>query len=355
MKTVFRVLLSVGLLVLTGVLIAVAQIFPQWFFSFYPDFSRQAAEILSKISGLMPFPIWEILCGLTILWFLYSLIQSIRKVRFLRWCAGVLLGASLIIFLYVGLWGLNYYAPPLTEQLELPNEQYTVRQLKEATIYYRDMANAAAQEVDRNEDGSFRSGEFTDLAQIAGESYLSLAEEYPCFDGSTMPPKKLLISPIMGKIGMTGNFMCLTGESCVSSTTYPVSLPFTLCHEVGHRLALAREDEANFAAFLACSVSERADFRYSAYYNAFLYCFNALYDANEPAAKEVWSGVSDLLAKDLGRSSEHYASIRSETAAKVTEKVYNGYLHSFSVKEGVASYGKAADLLLIWYFERVKE
>lgn len=354
MKTVFRVLLSAGLLVLTGVLIALAQLFPQWFFSFYPDFSRDVVGVLSQISGILPVALCEILGGLAILWFLYSLIRSICKMKFLRWCAGLLLGLSLSAFLFVGIWGLNYYAPSMTEALDLPQEQYTVSQLKEATIYYRDMANAAAAQVERNEDGSFRSADFEELAQEAGAGYTVLAEGYTCFRGSAVPVKKLIISPIMGKIGMTGGFICLTGESCVSSTTYPISLPFTMCHEIGHRMAFAREDEANFAAFLACKENERADFQYSAYYNAFLYCYNALYAADQPAAKEIWSGVSELLAKDMGRASAHYASIRSETASEITDRVYSGYLQSFSVEEGVRSYGKVADLLLIWYFERVK-
>ena len=114
MKTVFRVLLSAGFLVLTGVLIALAQLFPQWFFSFYPDFSRDVVDVLSRISGLLPVALCEILGGLAILWFFYSLIRSICKMRFLRWCAGLLLGLSLSAFLFVGIWGLNYYAPSMT-------------------------------------------------------------------------------------------------------------------------------------------------------------------------------------------------------------------------------------------------
>lgn len=354
LKTLFRVLLSAGLLVLTGVMIVAANLFPGWLFSFYPDFSRGIIAVLAKISSVVPVALCEIFGALLILWFFYSLIRSICKLKVLRWCAGLLLAVSLAVCAFVGIWGLNYYAPSMTERLDLPQEQYTVKELKEAAIYYRDMANAAAGQVERNEDGSFRSADFEELSEAAGEGYVLLAEDYACFDGSTVPVKRLLISPIMGKIGMTGGFICLTGESCVSDSTYPISLPYTMCHEIGHRMAFAREDEANFAAFLACISNERADFQYSAYYNAFLYCYNALYKADQPAAKEVWSGVSELLASDMGRASAHYESIRSETASKITDQVYDGYLKTFSVEEGVQSYGEVADLLLIWYFERVK-
>ena len=43
-----------------------------------------------------------------------------------------------------------------------------------------------------------------------------------------------------------------------------------------------------------------------------------------------------------------------ETAAELSDKVYDTYLKSFSVKSGVQSYGEVADLLLVWYFERLK-
>ena len=355
MKTLFRVLLSVGLLVLTGVMIAVANFFPDWFFSFYPEISRGIISVLGEIFSVIPVPMCEIFGALLILWFLVSLIRAICKLRFLRWCSGFLLSVCILVTAFVGIWGLNYYAPPMAQRLGLPEEQYTVSQLKEATVYFRDMANAAAQKVERNEDGSFRSADFDELAVVANEGYLKLAEEYDCFKGSDAKVKRLIISPIMGKIGMTGGFICLTGESCVSDTTYPVSLPFTMCHEIGHRMAFAREDEANFAGFLACVSNERADFQYSAYYNAFLYCYNALYRADQPAAKEVLSGASELVRRDMGLASAHYQSIRSETASQITDQVYDSYLKGFSVETGVQSYGEVADLLLIWYFERVKE
>lgn len=335
-------------------MVAVANFFPDWFFSFYPEFSRSVISVLAKITSILPIPFCEILGGLLILWFLYSLIRSICKLRFLRWCAGFLLGLSIAVCAFVGIWGLNYYAPSMAQRLDLPEQQYTAAQLKEATVYFRDMANAAAQKVERNEDGSFRGADFDELASIANDGYILLAEEYECFRGSDEEVKRLLISPIMGKIGMTGGFICLTGESCVSDTTYPVSLPFTMCHEIGHRMAFAREDEANFAGFLACIHNDRPDFQYSAYYNAFLYCYKALRKIDEPAAKEVIGGLNDLVRTDMGLATAHYESIRSETASQITDQVYDGYLKGFSVESGVQSYGEVADLLLIWYFEKVK-
>ncbi len=353
LRSISRLLSSAGFIILTVLMVLGAKYLPQVVFSFYPDFSAKAMTALSNITSFVPFTLWEILLVLLLLWGIVSFIRAIRRARCVRWLMGVVLVFSLGAFLYVGLWGLNYYAPSMNARMGLPEKQYTAAQLKEAALYYRDMANAAARDTDRDENGFFLCADWDELAREAGKSYVPLTEDYPCFQGSKAKVKYLLSGPLMAKTGTTGVFLCLTGESGVSKLTYEVSIPFTMCHEAAHRLGFAREDEANFAAFLACTASEREDFRYSGYYNAFLYCYNALYDADPESARAVWDGLSETVKNDLRRGSTHYASLRNETASKVTDAVYDGYLKTFSVQEGAASYGMVTDLLLVWYFEEL--
>lgn len=158
----------------------------------------------------------------------------------------------------------------------------------------------------------------------------------------------------MGATGTTGIFIAFTGESSVSSTTFTTSLPFTMCHEIGHRMAFAREDEANFAAFLACSVSDRADFRYSGYYLAFVYCYNALYRVDRDAANEVWQTTSPEIQADAAASRAHYQTVENDKVSEATGKVYDTYLKAFDVKSGRQSYGEVVDLLTGWYYSEVK-
>lgn len=349
-KTILRLTLSGALLVLTGILVLAAKFLTPFVFSFYPDLSRGAVKVIAAVTSVIPIALCELLLVFLLFWFVFTLVRAIKRARMVRWLTGLLLLVCIVVTAFVGLWGLNYYAPPMQERLGLPKDKYTAQELKEATIYYRDMANALAPQVERDGDGVMAEYDFDALAKQAGEGFETLAETYDCFDGSTVRVKKLLSSPLMGKIGMTGGFICLTGESCVSTTTHTASMPFTMCHEIGHRMAFAREDEANFAGFLACTASERPEFRYSGYYAAFRYCYNALYSADPQAAGEVWAGVSAGIAADWDASVEHYEAIRSETASKVTDDVYDTYLKSFSVESGVQSYGEVTDLLLDWYF-----
>lgn len=352
-KFITRLLLSLGFFLLSFLLILVAKEAPDFLFSFYPELCRKAHTALSNITSFVPFGLWEAGLALGLLLDLILLIRAFTKKHFWRWLAGQLLVLSIGVFLFVSLYGLNYYAPTIAQQMELPEKTYTVQELKEATLYYRDMAQQAAREVDRDEGGFFLPGEFSELAEEAGRSFAPLAEDYACFDGSKARVKYLLSSPILAKTGTTGLFVCFTGESGVSKLCYEIQQPHTMCHEAAHRLGFAREDEANFAAFLACCASDRPDFRYSGYSHAFVSCYNALYAADPESARKVWEGCSELLRNDLLRANDHYAALRNETAEKISDTVYDGYLKSFSVAEGRQSYGKVADLLLIWYFEEI--
>lgn len=352
-RIILRLTLSGIFVVLTAFCLLFAYFLPSVFFSFYSDFSRWILGVIAEVTAIVPFALCEILAVLVLALIIFMLVRAIIKLSIIRFLAGILLLVCIVSFAFVGLWGLNYYAPPMAKQLSLEERQFTAAQLREATEYYRDMANATANNVERDENGAMVC-DFSDLAQAAGEGYEVLAQRYDCFNGSTARVKSLFISPILGKMGMTGGFICFTGEACVSSTTYQAALPFTMCHEIGHRMAFAREDEANFAAFLSCTAGERAEFVYSGYYSAFKYCFNALSKLDSAAAASVWSGVSKTVANDWNGAVEHYDSVRSETASDIADTVYDSYLNAFSVESGVQSYGEVTDLLILWYFDEVK-
>lgn len=349
MKSIRRLISSVCLLVTTGLLILAATQLNSFFFSFYPAFSRAALRFLAGLTAPLPCAVWELLLIALLLWFLISFFVDLCKGRLLQWLSGLLLGLSLSVFLFMGLWGLNYYAPSMASRLSLPERKYTVEELREATQYYRDRANETALFVARDEDGVMLAGDFDALACTAGDGFAVLAQENSCFDGSTARVKHLLSSRLMGANGTTGVFIAFTGESGVSSTTFSASLPFTMCHEIGHRMAFAREDEANFAGFLGCLANEQPEFQYSGYYSAFIYCYNALYQADPEAAAAVMAGAGDALRTDLRASIAHYDALENQTASAVQDRVYDTYLKTFAVESGVQSYGEVTDLLIALY------
>lgn len=324
---------------------------PEAVFSCYPDLSRRAVRALAGLTAPFPFALWEILALLLILWAIYTLLRCLRHgLGILRWLSGVLLGFSFALLVFVAIWGLGHLGPKVGERLDLEVREYSEDELTEAALFYLSEANAWAGKVGRDGGGAARFSGFDNLAVHAGDGYAALARTYPCFDGSAAPVKRLAAWKLYSYFGVTGIFVPFTGESSVNPDTFEVSVPFTMCHELSHRLGFPAENDANFCAYLACMANESAEFRYSGAYSAFLYCFNALYGENPGRASQLWSFASEAVRTDCRAASDHYEPYEGKVQ-DAAQKVNDVYLKAFQEEAGVKSYGEVADYLIAWYFQ----
>ena len=312
LKAIGRVISSAILLVLTGLMVAFAKAAPNVVFSFYPALSKSILSAIASVSSLVPIALWEVLTVLLALWFFYTLIRVFTGHRsLLRWLSGVLLGLSTGVFLFVAIWGLGHFGPPVDKSLGLDVREYSKQ---------------------------------------APDGYTALARQYDQFTDGLGPVKPLASWRLFSQTGTTGIFICFTAEACVNPDTYTAWIPFTMCHELAHRQAVTAEDDANFCAYLACMASESDDFRYSGAFGAYIYCHNALSKVDKTAASQIWSTLSDGVIADIRAANEHYAQYEGKVQ-NAAQKVNDTYLKAFSEESGVQSYGEAADLLIAWYLK----
>ena len=351
-RSVGRLITSAILLVLSGLMMAACRYLPG-LAPVYRDFSRQTLAAISSVTGLLPFALWEVLLVLLALLFIWSVVYTLlQKKKFLSWASSIVLAISLLVFLFVGLWGLNHYCPPLSEEIGLEVREYSRDELIAATKYYMAGANRYAGEVERDENNDLVPQDFAELAARAGRSFEPLWEQYPVLRGSTAPIKKAALTWYpMSWMGFTGVFITYTAESTVNPDTFTASLPYTMCHEAAHRCTVAAEDEANFAAFLACESSKDADFLYSGYYSAFVYCYNALHKVDKQAAYALWDENCELLRQDCGGANTHYDQYEGKVQ-DVAQQVNDTYRTTFSEESGVQSYGEVADYLIAYYLQK---
>ena len=326
----------------------------------YPYVIRTMQGFLATWSGTVDMLIWQVLAvalGVVALGGLVVVI--VMKWNPISWGGWVLAAVSLVWLLHTAMFGLNYYAGPLADDIRLDVGRYSVSELAEATEYYRDKANELAAQVDRDSEGNVDFSEFHVLAKQAGDGFHTLTYDYsyPIFAGSTEPVKQLGWADMYTSMGITGFTCGITGEAAVNPQIPDVTLPFTMCHEMAHRMCIASEKDANFAAFLACSVHEDVQFRYSAYYMAYRYCYSALATAQSTnaaaAAVRIDSEVSDLLRRDLQYYDAFFNTKKDEKATKVADTVNDTYLKSSGESAGIASYGQVADLLVNWHIQQV--
>ena len=357
----WRGYLTAGILALITVgLMLIAERFSQLVDMVYPYVTREVQTILAGWSSTVDFTLWQVLVVAMVLAVVVTLVLAITlKKSIVQWLGWVLAGASVIWLLHTGIYGLNYYAGPISDDVRLSNSEFTAEDLEKATTYFRDMANQMAKEMPRDENGKLIFDDFDTLAAQAGQGFTTLAYEQSgsIFAGCTIPVKKLGWADMYTSMGITGVTMPLTGEAAVNPQIPSISLPFTMCHEMAHRMSIATENDANFAAFLACLANEDKQFQYSAYYMAFRYCYSALYSAGTSetaaAAARIDLEVNDYLRYDLTQYDKFFTKHRDDTLSNIADSVNDTYIKVSGDENGTASYGQVSIYLVNWYLEEL--
>ena len=345
---------------ITWALMRLAENFGELVDMVYPYITRTLLDVLAKWSGAVSFCLWQMGALVLGIGVIVSIVLMIAmKWNPVRWFGWVLTGAAIVYFLNTLAFGLNYYAGPLADDIRMEVRRYSVEELTDAAVYYRDKANFLATQVKRDNNGDVDFDDFDTLAQKAENGFDNLVYRfsYPVFAGSTVPVKELGWANMYTSMGITGVTMGITGEAAVNPQIPVVSIPFTMCHEMAHRMSIANERDANFSGFLGCMANEDVQYQYSGYFMAYRYCYNSLVGANTmesaAAAARVASEVNEQLKHDMQVYDRLFATRQNKTATKVANTANDTYLRASGDSAGIRSYGEVTDLLVSWHYERV--
>lgn len=321
----------------------------------YPYVMRTMQTMLADWSSGVDFVLWQVIVvALAIIALASVVLMIVLKWNPVQWLGWVLAAVSAVFMLHTATYGLNYYAGPIAEDIRLEVVSYNTEELTEAAIYYRDKANELAEMVDRDSAGNVEFGEFEALAEKAGDGFTALTYEYsyPIFAGCKLPVKKLGWADWYTAQGVTGVTVGLTGESAVNPQLPDICLPFVMCHEMAHRMCIAPEIDADFAAYLACQANESREFQYSAYFMAYYYCYNALLNDHSmeaaASATRVNGGVNDYLYRDIVQYNQFF---QITNADGVTAVAYAQETDANPVT--VEDYDDVSDLLVAWHIQTV--
>ena len=352
MKTISRVISSAIMLILSALLCAAAWKVPQLVAPWHTSLSAQALSVIGAVTSAFPFPLWQILAVLLLVWAIATLIQDLKKGKILRWATGVLWGVSFGLLLFVVLWGAGHFLPAKTAQIVNVREPSETR-LYNAAVWYGERASALGDLVSREESGAIVYDDLKELCAASDSGFAALAKQYDCIADSPIAVKPLLLGEVFSYTGTTGIFVPFTAEPCLNPNVYAAAAPYTVSHERAHFLGANTEADANFIAYLACAASSDLRYRYSGEFSAFLYCYNALCARNPQLASEAWhASISETVQADLLGATAHYQPYEG-SVQDTAQQVNDLYLKAFAQEQGVASYGAVADALAAWYAEQI--
>jgi hypothetical protein len=180
-------------------------------------------------------------------------------------------------------------------------------------------------------------------------AYEPICEGYDFLQSLNSRVKPVIASKAMSYTHITGVYSFYTGEANINVYFPDYTIPYTAAHELAHQRGIARENEANFIAFLVCVGSDDSYVRYSGYMNMLEYILNALYHADREAYRALRAEMDGRLIGELKAYSAFFDQFRDSPAANVSDAVNDTYLKLNGNEAGTASYGLVVELAVAYY------
>lgn len=159
--------------------------------------------------------------------------------------------------------------------------------------------------------------------------------------------KRLVLSPALRRAGLSGFFSPFTGEANLNRSVPAVSYPQVVAHEKAHQRGINREDEANFLGWLAAASSDDPLARYAAAVFAQRQLLRPLLAVDEARARSLVAERVPGVQRDVDDLRDYW-SVSTGRTGRIANRMNDAYLRGNRVADGVASYGRAAELLLAW-------
>ena len=329
--------------------------FADWF---NDHVSRWGRRLLGTLTAWIPFSVAELLLLLVPL-ILAVLIRRVVRVysrnrkTVLSFLARVGSVVCLVGILFVWCFAPGYYGQTLDRKLGLSREPVSADDLYRTALTLTEEINHLAPGLLTAQDGS------TVMPYSLDEMNRKLMAAYADFTADRTFPdhfrsrvKPVMLSHAMSYTHITGVYSFFTGEANVNVAFPDYCIPFTAAHELAHQRGVAREDEANFVAFLVCVSSDDPYLRYSGLLNVYEYVASALWSADRALYRSAYAQLDDRVVAEERAYAAFYERYRDNVAAVVSEKTNDLYLQSQGAKAGTRSYDMVVDLAVAYYRDK---
>lgn len=245
------------------------------------------------------------------------------------------------------LWGVFYGADSFQDKSGLTARGGTVAELTALTERFAREVSAAGDQVQRDENGCFAVPRSEIFAE-AMSAYDGVVQKFDCLKKPAVMPKAFVSSRGMSYLDFSGFYFPFTGEANLNDESPAAYLPANICHEMAHQQGIATEQECNFVAIMAATSADSAAYRYAGYLMGYVHLANALYRVDQAAWQTIRDSLPDTVRADLRQNSAYWAQFDGLVNTAAT-KVYDGFLKSNGLTDGVQNYGTVVDLLLAYY------
>lgn len=310
--------------------------------------------VLAHTTSWIPFSLAEMFVILIPVMLVFIVIFATKKYSdtwhdVLIYCGTMLSFVALLFSVFTVGFSPAYRGSTLDKKLGIERREVSAEELYETALVLVDGINAEISRVAfENNGASIMPYSYDVMNDKLLEAYSLACDKYPFVQRLRSRLKPVMLSDLMSYTHITGVYSFFTGEANINIAFPDYTIPYTAAHELSHQRGIAREDEANFMAFLVCMESDDAYIRYSAYLNLYEYVSSALYTASPELYTLARAELSRDAIGEMGAYSEFYDKYRDSVASDVSNAVNNTFL-VMQGTEGTRSYGMVVDLAVAYY------
>lgn len=350
--------ISIPLLVITGIISLLTSV-SEGFAAFMRSIGLTTGMIAGNISGILPFALSEFLLVGTVLFVVIYIIRTVVKSRWrgvLKCLRMLLLTASIVLFIFMLNFGVQYSAPSAAEFFGISiDNSYEVEDLAELMDYLLGNANRHAEAMQRDIDGDILPYNYSDMVDEILATYKEMNYEILNIRYSSPPKRSLLLTEFMSMVGISGYYFPFTGEAVVCRNYVRSHMPFTVAHEAAHSMGIGSESEANFIAYLVCINSDSPLVQYAGELCAYVYVSNSLYKANPELQQQIRSSMNDYVRHDIANLNDYVAKYADTWASNIGSKVNNNYIKATGQADGIVAYSRIVELVLDYYVKFIRQ
>lgn len=295
---------------------------------------RPLQQFRSYLFNALPFSAGDILYSLLalfllvlltrLLYFLFTFRKNRQdlKTEFLRF----LIFPVTIYFLFLVFWGGNYARKPLSAHWDLSTLQWD----SAALISLNEELVTQMNEIQSH------PVTYTNLSKTNLQANALFHERF-ADKIAVLKVKPTSLGYMLNYLGIQGYYNPLSGEAQFNRFIPLFMHPFVVSHEMAHQAGIAAEDDANLLAYVIGSESEIPAFRYSAYFNVFLYAYSDLKSKDSTRAHAIYDKLNLQSRNDMDTLREMNRRYRS-SFRRFTSSMYDEYLRLHGQRDGINTY-----------------
>lgn len=309
------------------------------------------AILKGRIWNGLPFSFGDVFYILVIAIFVFLLLQLIQaavKKSKLKLSQTFIKLYILVLSLWVYFdisWGINYYRTPFAEYLALESKEIDKRYYEEIIKKYIDTTNSLRKET----EGKLWN------KKVANEEIICFIQEenrWPNYLSKVpLAIKHPIYSELISHTLVSGYFNPYTHEAHINQKMPLVTYPFTVAHELSHKMGVGFEDECNFLAFLYLKDMSDPWYRYAAYLSITQYMLRDMLWIDSERYKALSNLFSEAVKKDI-QEEQSYWEKHSGLYSRISSFFYNFYLLGNNQPEGLKRYSYVSRLIYSWEMKK---